>query len=418
MRIAVVGAGISGLAVARLLMQQHDVTLYEQEPRLGGHSTTETVTVPEGTVPVDMGFIVFNRRNYPQLSALFDWLEVPVAESNMSFGVSVENGRVEYSTRTWPALFAQPTNLLRPAFLGMLRDIVRFNRRAPALRHADPDLTLADCLATLDFGEWFQHYYLLAMAGAIWDTAPSHMLQFPAQTIMQFFHNHGLLALRGRPQWYTVRGGSQEYVQRLAEPLAAQTRTDHQVVKVTRQTDGVDIVTKRGTHERYEAVVLACHSDQALRLIDQPTPAETSVLSAIRYWPNRVVLHSDTSFMPRRRMAWASWVYLTETTAGGEPRISLSYWMNNLQPLTTTTPLLVTLNPAREPQADLVHSERLFKHPALDRAAIAAQDQLPSIRGHDRLWFCGAWQRYGFHEDGLASAIAVAEALGCAVPWQ
>lgn len=417
MRVAVVGGGISGLSAAFLLSQEHEVTLYEREERLGGHSVTETVSTPEGDVAVDMGFIVFNKRNYPHLTALFELLGVEVAESSMSFGASIDGGRIEYGTETLPCLLAQPSNLLRPEFYGMLADMALVGRRARPHLDAAPDVTLGDVLDDLGRSEWFKRHYLLAMGGAIWDTAPSSMLGFPARTFLRFFENHGLLSVNNHPQWYTVRGGSRRYVDALAGKVKGTVRTGSEVASVARAGDGVEVRTADGSSGTHDQAVFACHSDEALAAIDGPTAAEREIIGAVEFRTNRAVLHSDTAFMPRRKRAWSSWVYLSERSGDGVPQISLSYWMNNLQPLDTKAPMIVTVNPEREPEGSLVHCDRTFDHPLLDRKAIEAQGRMAEIQGRDRLWFCGAWTRHGFHEDGIASAVEVARAMGCKEPW-
>jgi len=409
MKIAIIGTGISGLAAARALYQKHDITVYEKANYVGGHGRTLEVATPQNTVAVDTGFIVFNPRNYPRLTTLFKQLDVPVSRSAMSFGVSIDNGWLEYGTPALANLFAQKRNIFRTRYYGMLRDILYFQRHARAFVQANPQAVMEECLAGLGMGDWFKRYYLLAMGGAIWSTPPARMLRFPARTMVRFFENHGLLALRDRPKWHTVRGGSREYIARLSAPFRDSIRVNCGVCKVQRLASGVFVTDRHGGYERYDHAVLACHSDQALRLIEAPTPAEQSVLENICYQRNRALLHSDTRFMPRKKQAWASWVYLCQRREDREPAVSLSYWMNNLQPLGTDYPLFVTLNPAFEPDPALVHDEHVFEHPLFDQNAIAAQERLDEIQGQDRLWFCGAWQGYGFHEDGLNSAIAMAD---------
>lgn len=411
LRIAVVGSGISGLGAASMLCRRHDVTVFEKEGRIGGHSCTVDAETPEGTVPVDMGFIVYNDRNYPLLTELFSRLQVPVANSDMSFGVSADGGGLEYGTRSPMGLVAQPGNLARPAFLGMLRDILRFNRMARGFVERRPDASLAECLDGLRMGDWFRRHYLLAMAGAIWSSPPSGMLDFPARTLVGFFDNHGLLAVRGQPQWRTVVGGSKEYVRRLAEPFRGSVRAGRAVSKVARRGSGVEVAAEGAPPERFDHVVLACHSDQALRMVDEPSRVERDVLGAIGYRPNVAVLHGDESLMPRRRRAWSSWVFLAESLGAGAPRVCLSYWMNSLQPLETRRTMLVTLNPTRDPDPALVHAERTFEHPVFDAAAVAAQGRIGEMQGAGGIWYCGAWQGHGFHEDGLASAARVAEMI-------
>ncbi len=417
-KIAIIGSGISGLAAASLLNGQHDITVYEKNAVPGGHSRTVDVKTPEGIVPVDTGFIVFNYRNYPLLSKLFAHLDVPVAKSDMSFGASINNGWLEYGTQHPHNVFTQKRNLLRPQFWGMIRDVLRFNKQAKTYLECDPSVTLRQCFDALGMGEWYQKYFLLPMGAAIWSTPLAQMLEFPAKSFIRFFDNHGLLTLNDQPQWYTVAGGSREYVKRLIAPFSSRIRLQCGVASVVRMETGVDVTDARGHSERFDQVVFACHADQALAMIANPTQEEKQTLGQFRYQPNRMVLHSDTSFMPKHKGAWASWVYLSEGREDNSPAVSLSYWMNRLQPLATDTPLIVTLNPGREPRADLVHDEAMFEHPVFDEGAIRSQQQIATIQGKKRLWFCGAYQRYGFHEDGLGSAVEMVRQMGIEPPWK
>ncbi len=412
-KVAIIGGGISGLGAAYLLHKKYDITLYEQESFVGGHSRTIAVETPSGSTQVDTGFIVFNQRNYPYLSALFRHLDVPTVKSKMSFGVTIDQGWLEYGTGSLLSLFGQKRNLLRPEFYGMLRDILFFNRKIQGFVASNPEATVQECFDGLKLGAWFQEYYLLAMCGAIWSMSASQIRGFPASTMIGFLNNHGLLSVNDQPQWHTVRGGSQEYVRRLVQPFSDCIRLNSGVRAVKRRTNGIEIHDTNGACDHYDQVIFACHSDQALKLIAEPTATEREILGSIRYQNNRVITHADTTFMPRNRQAWSSWVYLAEQ--GTESCLSLSYWMNNLQPLGVNAPVFVTLNPHRAPDPNLVYDTHEFAHPVFDQAAIAAQKRLEEIQGHDRIWFCGAWQGYGFHEDGLKSAVKVAENLG--VPW-
>lgn len=415
--IAVIGTGISGLGVASLLHPHHDLTVYEKNNYIGGHSRTFNVATADGSVPVDTGFIVFNKRNYPLLTRLFEHLHVPIIESDMSFGASIDGGWLEYGTQKPLNMFAQKRNLLRPAFWGMVIDILKFNKSAAAYLAKDPSFTLGDCLDELKLGAWFRDYFLLAMGGAIWSTPVAEMLRFPASTFIRFFENHGLLTTDDHPQWYTVRGGSREYVRRLVEPFQEKIHLGRGVRSVRREDGQVVVEDTNGVIQFYDEVIFACHADQALALMGDANADEQNILSAFKYQPNRAVLHSDISFMPKRRSAWASWVYLSENKKDQSSSVALSYWMNNLQPLPTQQPMIVTLNPGREPASDLVHDDVMFEHPVFDAAAVENQSRINDIQGRNHYWFCGAYQRYGFHEDGLGSAVRLAEHMGIFPPW-
>ncbi len=422
MRIAVVGSGISGLSASLILHSEHEVHLFEKSSRFGGHSRTLEVldkkTPDAPPTPVDTGFIVFNRRNYPNLIRLFDWLNLTPTKSSMSFAVSIDDGRLEYGTDGLHRLFAQLPNLFRLSYWRMLRDILRFNSYAED--YLESDLTLGECLRELHLGDWFRDYYLLAMGAAIWSAPPRQMLDFPASVFIRFFRNHGLLDISDRLQWYSLKGGSRTYVDAIVRRLPpAQLHLNAGIKGIERSTTGVSLILADGSRQQFDQLVLACHSDQALALLgDQASEAERSVLGAIRYQENEVILHQDVSLMPKSRRCWQSWVYLSESQAAGEPRVSLSYWMNNLQQLNTRQPLIVTLNPERRPDPSSQLDRWLTQHPVFDREAIAAQARLPAIQGVNRTWFCGAWTGYGFHEDGLLSAIRIAEQFGVRAPWE
>jgi uncharacterized protein len=416
-RIAIIGTGISGLGAASLLHPHHDITVYEKSTTIGGHSRTVEIDTPDGTVPVDTGFIVFNYRNYPLLTKLFTHLNVPVAKSDMSFGASIEDGWLEYATNHPLNVLTQKRNLLRPAFWGMVRDVLKFNKHAKRFLDKDPSITLRQCLDELGMGAWYRNYFLLPMGACIWSTPLAQMLDFPAHSFIRFFDNHGLLTLSDQPQWYTVVGGSKEYVKQLISPFQNQIRLSNGVKSVDRNENGVAVTDTQGKTEIFDQVIFACHADQALAMLKNPSADESRILGSFRYQSNRMVLHSDTSFMPKRSGAWASWVYLSETREDKNLCVSLSYWMNRLQPLATNSPMIVTLNPGREPKKELIHDEYLFEHPLFDEAAIRAQAEIKTIQGKDRLWFCGAYQRYGFHEDGLGSAVAMVRQMGIEPPW-
>ena len=414
MKIAIIGTGISGLGAAFLLNPHHAITVYEINSTVGGHSRTIQIKTDNRSIPVDTGFIVFNKRNYPYLCGLFEHLNVPIETSDMSFGASIQQGWLEYSSK---GLFAQKRNLLRPRFWRIITDVLRFNKKALSYLDASPDITLRDLLHQLNMSDWFAHYYLQAMGAAIWSCSVETILDFPAKTFIRFFNNHGLLTVNGHPQWYTVTGGSTEYIKRLTQSFTDKIKTSCGVVNVTRTTEGVLVTDSQGQTGCYDHVVFACHADQALAMLADPLPAEKNILGAFTYQSNHIVVHSDINLMPRRRKSWASWIYLADQTRDQKPIVSLSYWMNNLQNLQTETPVLVTLNPGHTPDPATVYDRHIFRHPVFDTAAVKAQNDLASIQGTDRISYCGAWQSYGFHEDGLASAVRVANSFGITPPW-
>ena len=409
--IAVIGAGISGMGAAHMLAKSHRVTLFEAEDRLGGHARTR-MAGPHGDQAVDTGFIVFNYANYPHLAALFDELDVPVTPSNMSFGASIDGGRFEYGLASLSAVFAQKRNMTNPRFLRMLRDIVHFN--AKALEAADQDgLTIAGLLDKLGTGPWFRDYYLLPLSGAIWSTPLEKIMDFPARTMIQFFENHALLHHSGQHQWFTVQGGSHEYVSRLGASIQSRgvrLRLGSPIDAVTRGLMAASIKTYGGDWEQFDEVVFATHSDDTLRLLADATPRERGALGAVKYQPNKIVLHSDETIMPKRRSVWSSWVY-SEDAGKTSDQIDLTYWMNSLQPWLKRDKFFVTLNSTRQIREDLIWDEVTLRHPVYDLEALAAQKAAAAMNGANRAWFCGAWMKNGFHEDGLSSAVDVVTAI-------
>lgn len=409
-RVAVVGGGISGLGAAHALSKWSSVVLFEAAPRLGGHART-VIAGQRGDVPVDTGFIVFNYPNYPNLTRLFGELDVPVKQSNMSFAASIGDGWMEYGLRDLNAIMAQRRNLARPKFWRMLSDILKFNRHALALAN-DAHVPLGEFLNRMSLGDWFRRYYLLPLSGAIWSSTPEQMESFPARSLVQFFNNHALLTTNNH-QWHTVDGGSIEYVSRISAAIRRQggeIREGAPVHGVRRTEQGVFVRTMGGDWERFDHVVFACHSDDALALIEQPTQGEQSCLSRLRYQPNRAILHRDARQMPKRRRCWSSWVFQSPDDQP-RPTIGITYWMNLLQGIDQSDPLFVTLNPARPIAEELIYDEAEFRHPIFDVAAIKAQSDLKGIQGQQNTWFCGAYTRHGFHEDGLASGLAVADKI-------
>ncbi len=420
-RVAVVGSGISGLAAAHALAAQAQVTLFESASRFGGHSNTVEVTLDGVSHGVDTGFLVFNHRTYPNLLRLFDELGVETAPAEMSFSVQVPAANLEWSGCNLNTVFAQRRNLLSPRFMGMLRDVLRFNRLATQLAQSGAEVDLAepigDFLHRHGFGVRFRDWYFLPMIGCIWSCPTAQMLRFPVATLIRFCHNHGLIQVANRPQWHTVRGGSRNYVDKLLRgiPDARLNSPVHRVRRVPPGDGrgGVMLATDLG-EERFDDVVLACHSDQSLALLADALPAERAVLSAVRYHPNRAVLHTDASLLPRAPRAWAAWNYARASASGDEQAgVCLHYLINRLQPLPWKQPVLVSLNPdpARPPDPAQVIASIDYSHPVFDLAATRAQQQLPGVQGMAGVWFCGAWTRYGFHEDGLVSALDVVRRL-------
>jgi predicted NAD/FAD-binding protein len=415
-RIAIVGTGISGLGAAYLLNPHHDITVYEKAARIGGHTRTVTVSYNGTKIPVDTGFIVFNRQNYPNLTGLFHYLDVPTHESDMTFAATIGEGWLEWGAKNVNAIFGQRRNLLRPGFFRLLRDVIRFNGHALNTVEKHPRISLGELIELLNLGDWFRRYYLLPMAGAIWSCPPQQMLDFPAMSFVRFFENHGLLSVSGQPQWYTVTGGSQEYVRRLTQSFTSRIRTGCGVAEVARNSDGIEIRDDQGGVERYDHAILGCHADESLSILKDARSEDRALLGAFRYQPNRAILHKDPSVMPKRNACWASWVYKADVSTS-ELKISVSYWMNKLQGIDARFPLFVTLNPTQKIAPEHVFDEHIFYHPVFDAAAMAAQHGLSEIQGHQNTWYCGAYLRHGFHEDGLLSAVEIAKQFGIDAPW-
>ncbi|ANP45382.1 NAD(P)/FAD-dependent oxidoreductase [Candidatus Viadribacter manganicus] len=416
--IAVIGSGIAGMSAAWLLSQKHDVTVYEKNGRLGGHSNTVTVETSLGPTPVDTGFIVFNDATYPNLIALFQHLGVETKVSDMSFGVSLRGGDTEYSSVDTSAFLCGGRNLISPRFWSMTWDLLRFYRRAPLelLATRDSMISLGEYLDHNGYGDAFQRDHLLPQAAAIWSASMGDIHHYPACAFVRFFENHGLLKLKGRPAWRTVEGGSRAYVEKLTANFADRARLNAGAVSVRREAGGVWVRDAHGRVERYDDVVIATHGDEALAMLEDPSAEERALLGAFRYAKNRAVLHTDTSFMPRREPLWASWNYVGDSPEGG---CVVSYWMNKLQNIQSREQIFLTLNPRSEPRAETVLYETSYDHPLFDAAAIRAQERLWSLQGVRNTWFCGAHFGSGFHEDGLQSGLAVAEQLGdVRRPWR
>ncbi|MEQ9328399.1 MAG: FAD-dependent oxidoreductase [Rhodospirillales bacterium] len=420
-RIAVIGGGISGLSAAWLLDKGHDVTLYESRKRLGGHSHTVDVDGPDGKVPVDTGFIVYNPANYPNLTRLFDLLQVPTRQSEMSFAASLDGGRLEYSGSSILHMMAQPVNALRPRFWAMVGGILRFFSTARNI-YSQPGaekLSLQDWLEREGYAPAFIEDHILPIGAAIWSCSVAEMRNQPALALIRFFDDHGLLELVDRPEWRTVEGGSREYVRRLADPISDCIRSNCGVTAVWRTANGVLVRDVHGRTERFDAVVMASHADRTLGMLQDVSARETSIIGSFRYRPNDVYLHSDPSLMPDRRMVWSSWNFLGGAGREREGAVTATYWMNRLQGLPDSLPLFVTLNPVRPPADHLVHGHYVYDHPVIDLESFAAQSRLAEIQGAGEIWYCGAWTGSGFHEDGIRSGLEVAERLGGIMrPWK
>lgn len=416
--IAIIGTGISGMSAAWMLAKDHDITVYESAPRIGGHSNTVTTEIDGQAIDVDTGFIVYNEETYPNLTALYHHLHVPTSATNMSFAASLRGGRTEYSGESVFGLIAQKRNLLRHRFWSMLYHLQRFYRNAPRdVRDGSASSqTLGEYLHAGKYSKAFIDDHLLPLSAAIWSTAPGKMLDYPVEAFVRFHENHGLLKFTGRPVWRTVAGGSKNYIESITNEYADRIEVNARIQHVRRSPQGVEIFHKDGRRTQFDHVVFATHADQALALLDDPSEQERSLLSAFRYCDNKAYLHSDPSLMPKRKSVWASWNFLEGSDTSGA--LVVTYWMNKLQALKTNSDLFVTLNPDRMPQKHLCHRIETYQHPVIDSAAIRAQNDLWSLQGRNGTWFCGAYFGAGFHEDALQSGLAVAEQLGnCRRPW-
>ncbi|GAB4576853.1 MAG: NAD/FAD-binding protein [Roseibium sp.] len=418
MRIAVIGSGISGNSAAWALSNLHDVVLYEKRTRPGGHSATADIDYDGTPVSVDTGFIVYNELNYPNFTALLNHLDVSTEASDMSFALSADDGRLEWSGSTLNTVFAQRRNLASPRFLRMLRDIFRFNRNAVAdlANGALAGVTLGRYLDREDYSSGFVNDYLLAMGAAIWSTPIDEMRAYPAESFVAFFENHRLLSF-DRPVWRTVSGGSRNYVRRLLAPLDGKMRLGTPVTSVVRSNGQVSVTDATGHTDVFDHVVLASHTDQSLAMLGDPSDQERDILGAMRYRPNEVYLHRDESLMPKRKRVWASWNYMSDRDAGETRDVTVSYWMNRLQNIDPSMPVFVTLNPFKPPQEHLTFAKYVYDHPQFDARALSARKRLSEIQGVNNTWYCGAWMGNGFHEDGLSSGLEVARALGARLPW-
>jgi predicted NAD/FAD-binding protein len=416
-RIAVIGSGIAGLASAWLLSREHDVVLFEAGSYFGGHTNTVDVTLEGITHPVDTGFLVYNHATYPNLIAMFKELNVASYATDMSFGVSMDAGKLEWAGTNLDSVFAQRSNLISPKFLLMLKDIVRFNKAATDYlkRTTVSGVTLGELLQTENYGATFRDVYLLPMAAAIWSSSPKDILNYPASSFIRFCLNHSLLQVNDRPQWQTVQGGAREYVRKIIRTLS-DVRLNTPVLSVSRMTDGVQVTTNHET-ELVDAVVFATHAPQTAQILADASDQESEILTAVRYQANKAYLHTDLALMPQRAKVWSAWNYIGGKETDGSRPVCVSYLLNKLQQLPFSTPIMVTLNPFAPPERTTICAEFDYEHPVFDQAAIAAQQRLHLIQGKNRCWFAGAWTGYGFHEDGLKSALSVAAAFGLAPTW-
>jgi len=419
MRIAVIGSGISGNSAAWALSKNHEVILYEKRTRPGGHSATAEIDYDGTRIRVDTGFIVYNERNYPSFTALLANLGVSSEPSDMSFAVSADNGKLEWSGHSLNTVFAQRKNLLSPRFLRMLRDIFRFNKTAVLDLKSErlAGVTLGDYLEREGYSSGFINDYLLAMGAAIWSTPLDEMRAYPAESFVAFFDNHRLLSF-DKQQWRTISGGSRTYVDRLIAPLRGKVRLGAAVTEILRKNGKLHITDCSGNQDVFDQVVLASHTDQSLAMLGDPSEREREILSAIRYRPNEVYLHKDEALMPRHKSVWASWNYMSDRDAGETRDVTVSYWMNRLQNIDRGKPVFVTLNPFEPPREDKTFAKYVYDHPQFDASALAAKKRLHEIQGVNGTWYCGAWEGNGFHEDGLVSGLTVAKALGARLPWE
>lgn len=407
MKIGIIGTGITGNSAAWLLNKNHDITVFEGNDYIGGHSNTVS---GEEHNDVDTGFIVYNEWTYPNLIALFEHLEVKTIPTDMSFAASLNNGKLEYSG---DAMFGQISNCFKPSYYKMLLDIVRFYKNAPKLLdNNEQNISLGEYLKQEKYSKAFINHHILPMAAAIWSTGADDVQNFPAASFVRFFVNHGLLLLKDRPQWHTVQGGSKQYVKKLTADFQDKIMLNTAAKQITRQENHVEIIDSNGKSHTFDQIIIACHSDQALNLLKDATKEETSTLSAFPYAPNTAYLHTDKSLMPIRKKIWSSWNYFTSNKDPKNKSVALTYWMNKLQPFIGDKDLFVTLNPPTPPAKDKIIKVIEYDHPQFTMSAINGWDQIKHIQGVNRTWFCGAWCGYGFHEDGISAGLAVAEQVG------
>ncbi len=421
MKIAIIGSGISGLGISWLLHNNnHQITLFEKNNYLGGHANTVEIDYPvlKGTkkIAVDTGFIVYNFRTYHHLKSLFEHLKVKIKESKMSFAISIDD-KFEYSAASLLGLFGNQKNLFDLKFWRMLFDIIKFNYLATKLLKNStlPESTLEEFIDKIGVGQYFKQYYLFAMASAIWSCPIEMIKNYPAKSFLQFFYNHGLLTIFNQPKWYTIEGGSKQYVEKISENFKDKIKLNLAITKVYQQDNKIIAIDQNNQEYQFDQVIFACHAPDVLEILQDATNQEKDILSNFKYSQNIAILHRDITQMPVKKTNWASWVYLA---SADYKNASLSYWMNNLQKIDHDFPLFVTLNPKKEIKKDLIFGQYNYSHPIFDLKAIEAQEKIDQIQGKRNIWFCGAYTKYGFHEDGLSSAIKVANRLKIKAPWQ
>lgn len=425
LRVAIIGSGISGLGCAYFLNQHHQIKLYEKNNYLGGHSNTVDINYDNKKISVDTGFIVFNHQTYPHLKSLFASLDVAYEKSNMSFAVKISNPNLEYAGTNLNAVFAQRKNLFNLKFWFMLKDILRFNKVAEKLleNNVGTQYTMTNFLQDLKVGSYFRDYYLLPMASAIWSTPLNKIGDYPAISFIRFFKNHGLLTVDDQPQWYTVSNGSKQYVKKICQNFVDKISLNDEVKKIYLNEQNKWVVESQKSIDLFDIVVLASHADQALKMLNNPSQKQKNILSSFTFQKNRAVLHKDSSVMPTNKRAWASWVYSSNNLSNlnydsNNQSLSVSYWMNNLQNIDNTHPLFVTLNPNSAINSKDIFAEFEYEHPIFDAKAVEAQKNFDEIQGVNNLYFCGAYQSFGFHEDGIASSIRVLNKMNIKTPWQ